>query len=140
MSEPKLYYDIEYEATANFSGVQRVWLKDIGHDEFSVEAEDAAVEEVELNPDCEGELLDGWDYEPNSFELYDAEEGTTEYTCCICENMFPDVLHSHNPDLHDKEHKYKWGQRCCSNCNTNVVIPTRIMNLKKSPEEGGLWQ
>ena len=130
--KPKLYYDIEYEATAYFSGVQQVNLKDINHDEFSDEAEQDAIELVQdTMTDAEFELGDGWTLEYNSCETGDVDEGTSEWTCCICENNFADG-YGNNPDDHNGKTRYQWGARCCDSCNINVVIPNRIKNLKEN--------
>ena len=130
--KPKLYYDIEYEATAYFSGVQQVNLKDINHDEFSDEAEQDAIAAVqESMEDAEAELGDGWTLENHSCDTGDIDEVTSEWTCCICENNFADG-YGNNPDDHNGKTRYQWGARCCDSCNINVVIPNRIKNLKEN--------
>ena len=131
-NKPKLYYDIEYEATAYFSGVERIHLKDINHDEFSDEAEQDAIELVQdTMTDAEFELGDGWTLEENSCDTGDIEEITTEWTCCICENNFADG-YGNNPDDHNGKTRYQWGARCCNSCNSTIVIPNRIRNLKEN--------
>ena len=136
--KPTLYYDIEYEATGYYSGIQRVQLKDINHDEFSDEAEQDAIAAVqESMEDAELELGDGWTLESNSCDTGDVEEGTTEWTCCICGNDFADG-YGNNPDDYSSRSgksepiKYQWGARCCDSCNMNIVIPNRIRNLKEN--------
>jgi len=131
--KPKLYYDIEYEATAYFSGVQQVNLKDINHDEFSDEAEQDAIAAVqESMEDAEAELGDGWTLEGNSCETGDIDEGTSEWTCCICENNFADGYGNNPDDYSGKPSEYAWGARCCNSCNSTIVIPNRIRNLKEN--------
>ena len=131
--KPKLYYDIEYEATAYFSGIQRVHLKDINYDEFSDQAEDNAREVVqETMEDAEAELGDGWTLENHSCDTGDIDEGTSEWTCCICENNFADGYGNNPDDYSGKPSEYAWGARCCNSCNNTIVIPNRIRNLKEN--------
>jgi len=131
--KPKLYYDIEYEATAYYSGIQRIALKDINHDEFSDDAEDDAIAAVqETMEDAEAELGDGWTLEDHSCDTGDIEEITTEWTCCICENNFADGYGNNPDDYSGKPSEYAWGARCCNSCNSRIVIPNRIRNLKEN--------
>ena len=131
--KPTLYYDIEYEATAYFSGVHQVNLKDINHDEFSDDAEDDAKAAIQENmEDAESGLGDGWTLEYNSCETGDVDEGTSEWTCCICENNFADGYGNNPDDYSGKPSEYAWGARCCNSCNNRIVIPNRIKNLKEN--------
>ena len=131
--KPTLYYDIEYEATGYYSGIQRVYLKDINYDEFSDQAEDNAREVVqETMEDAEAELGDGWTLEEHSCETGDIEEITSEWTCCICENNFADGYGNNPDDYSGKPSEYAWGARCCNSCNNRIVIPNRIKNLKEN--------
>lgn len=50
-------------------------------------------------------------------------ESKPQYTCCICGSHF--IGYGNNPWPVSKTD----GDRCCDDCNSDVVIPARIINM-----------
>ena len=119
--ELKKHYDIEYVVHAYGAGNQRVFLKDIGHDNFSDEALEDAREEVMMNPECEGDLFGDWEFCDESVEIQEWEEGDNSWECVLCNDIFIGGF-GNNPAPVVKE----WSARCCDSCNIDIVIPARI--------------
>jgi len=145
------YYDIDYGVQASVNHSERVMLKDIGYDEFSPEAEQAAREHIASFSEAEGDLTGDWQIEENTYDFEDPIEGDTGWSCCICEAEF-DNGYGNNPDpikINIKGEDIKqwnpndpngYDPRCCDTCNTNVVIPARIKQAAETNKlEGGLW-
>ena len=127
--ELKKYYDIEYVVNAYGAGDQRVFLDDIGHDDFSEEALEDAKEEVRMNPDCEGDLMGDWEMVDDSVDIQEWEEGDNSWKCCLCDAEFIGGF-GNNPD----PVVVKWDARCCDACNTNTVIPARLKEAMECNE------
>ncbi len=139
------YYDIDYGVQASVNHSQRVTLEEIGYDDFSFEAEQAAREHIESNPEAEHDLTGDWQLEENTFDFGDPVEGDSSWVCCICEDGFDNGF-GNNPDpvkrdLHGELIFSKSNDpRCCDSCNINVVIPARLKQAMDTNEvEGGLW-
>ena len=148
------YYDIDYGVEASVNHSQRVTLKEIGYDDFSPEAEQAARDHISDNPEVEWDLTGDWQIEYTTIEFEDPIEGDSGWTCCICEAEFDDGF-GNNPDPVKKNLKgeyikagnwtgtndpYGESLRCCDSCNTNVVIPARLKEaMETNKTEGGLW-
>lgn len=47
----------------------------------------------------------------------------TKYTCCICHKDFEGYGNNPSP--------YKNYGRCCDKCNSNYVIPARVMTINQ---------
>jgi len=125
--ELKRYYDIEYSAVASGAGDQRVYLKDIGFDDFSPEALEAAKEEVETNPDIDGDLFGEWEMSDDTIEIQEYVEGDNSWKCCLCDAEFIGGF-GNNPDPLMK----RWNAQCCNACNTNLVIPARLKQVMEA--------
>ena len=123
------YYDIEYSATAMGYSTQRVYLDDIGHDDFSEGALEDAKEEIQMNPDCEGDLFGEWEMADDHIEIQEYEEGDNSWKCCLCDEEFIGG-YGNNPD----PVVMKYDARCCNACNTNVVIPARLKEAMECNE------
>ena len=123
--ERRKFYEVEYTVMAEGSHVEIVYLDDIGYDDFSVEAEDAARDEVHNNPDS-AVCNVGEDYiiDSDTIKINYIHEEKEGYDCVICKSEM--AGYGNNADLHDDPPTYKSGDRCCNSCNTNVVIPARI--------------
>jgi hypothetical protein len=145
------YYDIDYGVQASVNHSQRVLLKDIGYDDFSPEAEQAAINYISDNPEAEYDLTGDWEIDPYTLECEDPVEGDSGWTCCICGAEFDNGF-GNNPDPVKKNLKGEdikqwdpndpdgYDPRCCDTCNTNVVIPARIKQAAETNKlEGGLW-
>ena len=139
------YYDIDYGVQASVNHSQRVQLKDIGYDDFSPEAEQAAINYISDNPEAEYDLTGDWEIDPYTLECEKPIEGDSGWTCCICDNEFDNGF-GNNPDPVKRDLKDELifsksnDPRCCDTCNTNVVIPARLKQAMKTNEtEGGLW-
>jgi hypothetical protein len=148
MSEKfRKYYDIEYSAQAMGYSVQRVYLDEIGEDDFSEEALESAKEEIRMNPDCEGDLYGEWEMTDDSINVMEYTEDDNSWTCCICDTLFIGG-YGNNPDPVKKnlkgEHIKQWDPndpdgydpRCCDSCNTNVIIPARIKQATEINSNG----
>jgi len=127
------YYDIEYSAQANVNAQQRVYLSEIEHDDFSVEAMLDARQHVTDNPEVEGDLNGDWKIDYHNTEADEIKEGDTGWHCCICGDGYEDG-YGNNPDpvLYNavgNEIDYHEDPRCCDACNTNHVIPARLKEL-----------
>ena len=129
MTELRKYYDIEYSAQAMGYSVQRVYLDEIGEDDFSEEALESAKEEIRMNPDCEGDLYGEWEMTDDSINVMEYEEGDNSWTCCLCDTTFIGG-YGNNPDPVVVKHD----ARCCNACNTNVVIPARLKEAMECNE------
>ena len=127
--ELRKYYDIEYVAHAIGASEQRIYLDDIGYDDFSDEALEAARWEVENNPECEGDLYGDWEFCDESVEIQEYEEGDNSWTCCLCDATFIGGF-GNNPDPVNK----KWSARCCDTCNTSIVLPARVKEALEANE------
>ena len=127
--ELKKYYDIQYLARAWGAGDQRVFLKDIGHDDFSEEALEDAKEEVMSNPEIAGDLFGDWEMVDDSVDIQEYEEGDNSWTCCLCDATFIGGF-GNNPDPVNKE----WSARCCDACNASIVLPARVKEALEANE------
>jgi len=127
--ELKKYYDIEYVAKAWGAGNQRVFLDDIGFEDFSDEALEDAKAEVGMNPECEGDLFGDWEMVDDSVEIQEWEEGDNSWECVLCNETFIGGF-GNNPEPVVKE----WSARCCDACNTNIVIPARLKEAIEANE------
>ena len=130
----KKYYDIEYSSQASVNGTQRVYLSEIEHDEFSIEAENDAEQHVMDNPEAEGDLSGDWEIDNYNTEIDETVEGDSGWKCCICDNEFDNGF-GNNPDpvKRDLNNELVYSKsndpRCCDACNTNHVIPARLKEL-----------
>ena len=122
MTKLRKYYDIEYSAYAMGYSVQRVYLDEIGEDDFSNDALESAKEEIRMNPDCEGDLYGEWEMTDDSINIMEYYEDDNSWTCCICDKLFIGG-YGNNPDPVVTK---PYDARCCDVCNTNAVIPARI--------------
>ena len=127
--ELKKYYDIEYVAKAWGAGNQRVFLKDIGHDDFCEEALHDALDDVRMNPECEGDLFGDWEMVDDSVEIEEYEKGDNSWECVLCNDIFIGG-YGNNPDPVVKE----WSARCCDACNTSIVLPARVKEALEANE------
>jgi len=127
--ELKKYYDIEYVAKAWGAGNQRVFLKDIGHDDFCEEALHDALDDVRMNPECEGDLFGDWEMVDDSVEIEEYEEGDNSWKCVLCNDIFIGG-YGNNPDPVVKE----WSARCCDACNASIVLPARVKEALEANE------
>ena len=124
--EIRKYYDIEYTATAIGASVQRVYLDDIDHDDFSEEALEDAKDDVINNPDVEGDLFGEWEMNDGEVEIQEWEEGDNTWECVLCKQMFIGG-YGNNPEPVVNIYKPEtFNARCCDACNTNQVIPARL--------------
>jgi len=130
MTELRKYYDIEYAAHAVGYSVQRVYLDEIGEDDFSNDALESAKEEIRMNPDCAGDLYGDWEMTDDSISVMEYVEDDNSWTCCLCDELF---IGGYGNNPHPVVMKY--GARCCDACNINVVVKARFEEAAKINEE-----